>query len=91
MDLIRGQKKLQKFQYADDTQVLVSGSARDLEVLISRMEDSLASLNDWFSANALKVNASKTQLIVFGSCQNLRKLPDLEYQFAMRRCSRAHR
>ena len=69
------------FQYADDTQVLVSGPARDLEVLISCMEDLLASLNDWFSANALKVNASKTQLIVFGSRQNPRKLPDVRVSF----------
>ena len=69
------------FQYADDTQVLVSGPARHLEALISRMEDSLASLNDWFCANALKVNASKTQLIVFGSRQNLRKLPDFRVSF----------
>ena len=45
------------------------------------MEDSLASLNNWFSANALKVNASKTQLIVFGSRQNLRKLPDVRVSF----------
>ena len=69
------------FQYADDTQVLVSGPARDLGVLISRMEVSLASLNEWFCANALKVNASKTQLIVFGSRQNLRKLPDFRVSF----------
>ena len=45
------------------------------------MEDSLASLNDWFSANALKVNASKAQLIVFGRRQNLRKLPDVRVSF----------
>ena len=48
------------FQYADDTQVLVSGPARNHGVLISRMEASLASLNDWFCACALKVNVSKT-------------------------------
>ena len=64
------------FQYADGTQVLVSGPANDFSALIPRMEASLASLNDWFSAHALKVNASKTQLMVFGSRQNLRKLPD---------------
>ena len=40
------------FQYADDTQVLVSGPASDLGFLISRMEASLASLNDWFSTHA---------------------------------------
>ena len=63
------------FQYADDTKVFVSGPARDIGALISPMEASLASLNDWFCANALTVNASKTQLIVFGGRQNLRKLP----------------
>ena len=78
------------FQYADDTQVMLSGPAGDLRVLISRMEDSLASLNDWFSANALKVNTSKTQLIVFGSRQKLRKLPDFSVTFrdaALQPCS----
>ena len=69
------------FQYADDTQVLVSGPAGDLGGLISRMEVSLASLSDWFCANALKVNASKTQLIAFGSRQNLRKLPNFKVHF----------
>ena len=69
------------FQYVDDTQVLVSGPTRDIELLISRMEDSLASLNDWFTANAPKVNASKTQLTVLGSRQNLRKLPDVRVSF----------
>ena len=37
------------FQYADNTQVLVSGPVGDLGVLISRMEASLASLNDLFA------------------------------------------
>ena len=54
-------------QYADDTQIMVSGRKCDLPVLISRMETNLALLDMWFRANALKVNASKTQLITFGS------------------------
>ena len=62
------------FQYADDTQVLVSGPVNDLGSLISRMETSLASLSDWFCTHALKVNAGKTQLIVFGSRPNLKKI-----------------
>ena len=68
-------------QYADDTQVLVSGKKSELPELISRMESSLASLNQWFSANALKVNADKTQLIAFGNRQNLQNLPDFEVTF----------
>ena len=69
------------FQYADDTQVLVSGPANDLDFLISRMETSLTSLSDWFCTHALKVNASKTQLMVFGSRPNLKKLPDFTVSF----------
>ena len=45
------------------------------------MEASLASLNEWFSTHALKVNASKTQLMVFGSRPNLRKLPEFNVSF----------
>ena len=45
------------------------------------MEASLSSLNVWFSSHALKVNATKTQLMVFGSRQNLRNLPDFKISF----------
>ena len=68
-------------QYADDTQVLVSGPAGDLRALISRMEVALASLSEWFRTHALKVNAGKTQLMVFGSRPNLRKLPEIKVTF----------
>ena len=45
------------------------------------MERSLSSLDVWFRANGLKVNASKTQLMVFGSRQNLRSAPTIEVRF----------
>ena len=45
------------------------------------MERSLSSLDVWFRANGLKVNASKTQLMVFGSRQNLRSAPPIEVRF----------
>ena len=69
------------FQYADDTQLVVSGSPNDLGGLITQMEASLTSLNDWFCANSLKVNATKTQLMVFGSRQNLKTLPPFKVTF----------
>ena len=37
------------------------------------METALAAFDSWFRANSLKVNASKTQLVVFGSHQKLQK------------------
>ena len=62
-------------QYADDTQVLVSGPKNDMIRNVSKMERSLAGLSLWFRKNAMKLNTIKTQLIVFGSRQNLKSLP----------------
>ena len=53
----------------------------DLPALINRMEGVLTCLSDWFRANSLKVNASKTELVVFGSPHNLRKLPKFKVAF----------
>ena len=68
-------------QYADDTQVLVSGKKRDLSNLIERMENALAALFRWFSCNGMKVNAQKTQMIVLGTPQMLRDLPPVSLSF----------
>ena len=54
----------------------MSGQTDDLKSLISRMEASLSSLCDWLCVHGLKLNVNKTQLIVFGSRPNLRKVPD---------------
>ena len=45
------------------------------------MENVLASLDIWFRANGLKFNATKTQLMVLGSPQNLRNLPNIKVTF----------
>ena len=44
----------------------------------------LSSLDLWFRANSLKVNPDKTQLIVFGSRQNLRNVPPFGMKFRER-------
>ena len=68
-------------QYADDTQLLVTGPKSSLSVIISRLESALSSLDQWFRANGLKVNADKTQVIAFGSRQSLRSLPQFVVKF----------
>ena len=68
-------------QYADDTQVLVSGMKRDLPSLIARMENALTSLFHWFCFNGMKVNARKTQMIILGTPSMLRNLPPVSIQF----------
>ena len=68
-------------QYADDTQVLVSGPKFAVPALASRMERALSSLGDYFHSNGLKVNVNKFELITFGSRQNLRNLPSIKISY----------
>ena len=68
-------------QYADDTQVLVSGRPGDIGSLIVSMEKTSFDLSHWFGKNGLKVNADKTQLIVLGSRQNIKRLPPVSVRF----------
>ena len=68
-------------QYADDTQILVSGKKADFKNVIHGMERAFSSLDIWFRANGLKVSAGKTQLMLFGSAQNLRNDPDYTVKF----------
>ena len=68
-------------QYADDTQLLVSGKKGSLQGIIIRLETALNSLNVWFRANGLKVNAGKTQIIAFGGRHNIRNIPAFQVKF----------
>ena len=52
-------------QYADDTQVLVSGRPGDIGALITSMEQNLALLSQWFCKNGLLVNAQKNSAHCF--------------------------
>ena len=45
------------------------------------MERALTSLDGWFQASGLKVNAAKTQLMLLGSAQNLRNVPNFTVKF----------
>ena len=68
-------------QYADDCQLAVFGRPGDCAALSRSMELNLNSLSKWFCKNGMKINAEKTQLIVFGTRQNLRQLPPVSIQF----------
>ena len=69
-------------QFADDTQLLVSGKKADMARLIARMELALSRIFTWFCSNDMKVNASKTQMIVLGTRQMLKGLPPVSIRFA---------
>ena len=68
-------------QYADDTQLMVTGRKADVVRLIARMEDALDTVYQWFCHNGMKLNAKKTQMIVLGTPTMLRDLQPIKIQF----------
>ena len=49
--------------YADDVQLLFSGTPNNLEQLKTYEETSLKTMKEWYSENGLKMNSNKTQWI----------------------------
>ena len=68
-------------QYADDTQILVSGKKRDLQTVITRMQTALNSMYQWFCQNGMKLNAQKTKMLVLGTPAMLRNMPPVTVNF----------
>ena len=68
-------------QFADDTQLLITGQKKHVSGMIMTMERALNQLSDWFNENRLKVNASKTQMIVFGTKAMLQNQPKITVNF----------
>ena len=59
-------------QYADDTQVYVSTSARDAEAAVIRLTACLLDIEAWLKASRLRLNHTKTQVMWLGSGQSQR-------------------
>ena len=61
--------------YADDTQLLdhAPPSVTGLSDLKARVEETIAELENWFQANSLKMNPTKTFFTLFGTRQSLKK------------------
>ena len=53
--------------YADDVQLLFSGTPNNLEQLKIYAETSLKTMKEWYSENGLEMNSNKTQCILFAS------------------------
>ena len=62
------------FVYADDTQVHLSVPESDIATAVQRFTECVESIEDWMSANRLKMNADKTQVIWMGSGQRLGRI-----------------
>ena len=59
--------------YADDTQLLDSSNPASLSILKARQEESLRAVLNYFTSNSLKMNPSKTNLLISSTPQNLKK------------------
>ena len=59
------------------SQIVVSGRKADLAEVVGRMERAVSTMYQWFGQHAMKLNASKTQLLVIGSQQMLRHMPSV--------------
>ena len=57
--------------YADDMQIYDHCVVEDLHHLTSRLVDCIGSIGVWMTNNRLKLNASKTEFIWFGSARRL--------------------
>ena len=62
-------------QYADDTQLLHTGTLNNVDELIRNTEDSLKKCRHYFLKNGLMLNSAKTQCIFIGNRQILSRIP----------------
>ena len=53
--------------YADDTQLFDSSHPDDLPLLKSRQEQTILAVQSFFTANSLKMNPTKTSLLLVGT------------------------
>ena len=64
-------------QYADDTQLYISVSAKTIAPNTRRLEACLSDLHAWFSHNWLALNPSKSEALLLGTSQRLKTLATL--------------
>ncbi|MEL6988474.1 MAG: reverse transcriptase family protein [Bacteroidota bacterium] len=62
--------------YADDTQMLLEGDPKQINIFLDRAENVLIAASNYFSKNGLLLNEKKTQFIIFGSRQYIAQLPE---------------
>ena len=63
-------------RYADDTQVGITGPRERLPELTVALESILHTLGTWFLQHGMKINASKTELLLCGDRRQLAQISD---------------
>ena len=75
LSLVINKHKGVKFHcYADDTQVYIHLSQKNSSAAFKKLNRCLDDIKEWMSASKLKLNADKTEFILFGSKRQRDKL-----------------
>jgi hypothetical protein len=73
-DLLRRHELLYHL-FADDMQGLLHCPPIDVPKIVSTLNDCFVDVSSWCASRRLQLNASKTELLLFGTATNLRKIP----------------
>ena len=65
--------------YADDTQLYLSFRPENISTALSTIQQCTTEIREWMTVNHLKLNASKTEVILCGKPALLRKLDHVKY------------
>ena len=71
-DLVEHLKDCVVKAYADDTQLIVTG--KTTQEVKEKLETSIRHAQDWFRANSLQINPSKTEIMILGGDKNRDRL-----------------
>jgi hypothetical protein len=74
LESIVGLHGMKLHQYADDCQIYTSVSVADSSAAVSKLSACVAHLYRWLSANRLRLNPAKTQIMWLGTSQQLMKV-----------------
>ena len=59
------------YSFADDSQIYLHCRISEASSAVSKLEDCISVIGHWMSANRLKLNADKTELVCVGSRHNM--------------------
>ena len=71
---IINQHQLSGHAFADDTQAYKSFTVHELDATIDQFSDCFSAIKQWADSNRLRLNPNKTEIIIFGSAHNLKKI-----------------
>ena len=60
--------------YADDTQIYLSCEVNNLDIATSKIEACIREVKSWMSANFLRLNDDKTEIMLLGSKSSVKKI-----------------